>query len=407
MSKIIKLNVQNIKRIKAVEIVVDGKNFVEITGRNAAGKSSVMDSIAMALGGAKLCPDKPIRQGQDFAQIMIELDDVIVRRLFYKGGDSKLSVTSKEGFTHKSPQEYLNKLIGTLSFDPLVFTTLDKAKRVSLFKKLSGIDTAKLDEEYQNLYAKRRDANTIAKRAQIEFDAVSEHSKPVEVPNVSELQKKLDESYKVNNLIENLRSQLITIDSDREEFMRLLKDFEQKIVCLETKKQTVMAEIDSMAACDKIPFYTSQINEAQDMIVKKIKHEDHLKYKSILGDANKVCESLQHGIDKIIAEIAELMASKKLPVKNLELRDDDLYFNSVPFDQLSQAEKLRVAVSMAISEKPELKIIRIMDGSLLDSNSMQILSEMAHANDFQIFIETVSDEKSSNESIFIEDGEVV
>jgi len=228
MSKIIKLNVQNIKRIKAVEIVVDGQNFIEITGRNAAGKSSVMDSIAMALGGAKLCPDKPIRQGQDFAQIMIELDDVIVRRLFYTGGDSKLSVTSKEGFTHKSPQEYLNKLIGTLSFDPLVFTTLDKAKRVSLFKKLSGIDTAKLDEEYQNLYAKRRDANTIAKRAQIEFDAVSEHSKPVEVPNVSELQKKLDESYKVNNLIENLRSQLITIDSDREEFVRLLKDFEQK-----------------------------------------------------------------------------------------------------------------------------------------------------------------------------------
>ena len=47
--KIIELRATNIKRLKAVEITPDGTMQV-IGGRNAQGKSSVLDAIWLALG---------------------------------------------------------------------------------------------------------------------------------------------------------------------------------------------------------------------------------------------------------------------------------------------------------------------------------------------------------------------
>ena len=52
---IVTLEAENIKRLKAVEITPEG-NLVVVGGKNAQGKSSVMDSIAYALGGKKLVP---------------------------------------------------------------------------------------------------------------------------------------------------------------------------------------------------------------------------------------------------------------------------------------------------------------------------------------------------------------
>ena len=48
--RIIRLQAENIKRLQAVEIEPHG-DVVKITGKNGAGKSSVLDSIWMALAG--------------------------------------------------------------------------------------------------------------------------------------------------------------------------------------------------------------------------------------------------------------------------------------------------------------------------------------------------------------------
>ena len=68
--KIVKLSSENIKKLVAVEITPTG-DVVKIEGRNDAGKSSVLDSIAMALGGAALIPGVPVRQGQKAGKIRL------------------------------------------------------------------------------------------------------------------------------------------------------------------------------------------------------------------------------------------------------------------------------------------------------------------------------------------------
>ena len=91
--KITRLTAENIKRIKAVEITQDG-NLVVIGGRNAQGKTSVLDSITYALAGALSHPDRPIRDGQDKAKIVCELDDLIVTRTFTPKGGSLIVLAS-------------------------------------------------------------------------------------------------------------------------------------------------------------------------------------------------------------------------------------------------------------------------------------------------------------------------
>ena len=59
--KIVKLTAENFMRLVAVEITPQG-NAIMITGKNAAGKSSVLDAIMAAFCGKKYQPAKPIRE---------------------------------------------------------------------------------------------------------------------------------------------------------------------------------------------------------------------------------------------------------------------------------------------------------------------------------------------------------
>ena len=91
--KIIKLSAENVMGVKAVEISPDGAVIV-IGGKNGQGKSSVLNSIMMALGGKKAIPRKPIRDGEKKAEIMVELDEVNVYLRFTNDGKPYLRVTS-------------------------------------------------------------------------------------------------------------------------------------------------------------------------------------------------------------------------------------------------------------------------------------------------------------------------
>ena len=120
--KIISLTAENVKRLRAVEITPDG-NVVTITGRNAQGKTSVLDAIWLALGGGAASKGtiRPIRDGEEKASVRLDLGDLVVTRT-WTGDKTALTVTAADGAKYTSPQGILDALVGRLSFDPLEFT---------------------------------------------------------------------------------------------------------------------------------------------------------------------------------------------------------------------------------------------------------------------------------------------
>lgn len=63
MIKITNLELENIKRIKAVQLAPSESGLTVIGGNNGQGKTSVLDGIAWALGGDKFKPSQPQRDG--------------------------------------------------------------------------------------------------------------------------------------------------------------------------------------------------------------------------------------------------------------------------------------------------------------------------------------------------------
>lgn len=73
--------------------------------------------------------------------------------------------------------------------------------------------------------------------------------------------------------------------------------------------------------------------------------------------------------DRAAAKLA-MIAASHMPVPGLGIQDGIVTYNNVPFDQASSAEQLRISVAIAMAANPTLRILRITDGSLLDSKNM-------------------------------------
>ena len=102
---------------------------------------------------------------------------------------------------------------------------------------------------------------------------------------------------------------------------------------------------------------------------------------------------------------AAAISLAKMPVAGLSLGDGEVMLNELPFEQASDAERLKVSIAIAMAMNPKLRVIRIRDGSLLDENSMKAIAEMAHEGGYQFWVERV--ETSGKVGIVLEDGEVI
>lgn len=171
--KIIRLQAENLKRLVAVDITPTG-NIVEITGKNASGKTSTIDAIWWALAGTSNIQGQPIRQGEKKARIRLDLGEIIVERRFTENGSS-LIVESVDGARYPSPQKMLDALIGELSFDPLAFARAEPRKQFDQLRQVAKleIDVDALDAATKADFANRTDVNRQAKQKRIAAEAIT------------------------------------------------------------------------------------------------------------------------------------------------------------------------------------------------------------------------------------------
>ena len=90
--KINKLEIENVKRIKAVKVEPKANGLTVIGGNNNQGKTSVLDSIAWALGGERYKPSQATREGSVIPPTLhiVMNNGLVVER---KGKNSALKVT--------------------------------------------------------------------------------------------------------------------------------------------------------------------------------------------------------------------------------------------------------------------------------------------------------------------------
>jgi len=142
--KIIELKAENFKRLEAIELTPGEVNL--ITGKNAQGKSSVLDAIEFCLSGPSKQIPRPIKDGATKAKIEMDLGDLTITRVVTPSG-ARLQVTAKDGTQLKSPQAVLDALFSSVSFDPIRFLNMSEKDQIESLLKATGQadQIAKLD----------------------------------------------------------------------------------------------------------------------------------------------------------------------------------------------------------------------------------------------------------------------
>ena len=139
--QITKLVAENILKLQAIHITPKSST-IEIKGDNGAGKSSILDAILIGLKGKKFSPPEPVKHGEKKGKIVIDMDGDVSK------GIPAFTITSKvtnnkietiiepsELLNGETPRQFLDKLLGAISFDPWEFVSQEGKKQ----KRFIGI----------------------------------------------------------------------------------------------------------------------------------------------------------------------------------------------------------------------------------------------------------------------------
>ncbi len=422
--KILRLNAENVKKLKAVEIKPDG-SLVQITGANGSGKSSVLDSIFMALGGTKAIPSKPVRAGAAKAHIKLDLGEIVVTRRFTTAGGTSLTVEAADGARYQSPQKMLDDLLGTLTFDPLAFTRMDPKAQLETLRGMVQLEVNidLLDADHRRDYEARTDINRRAKTLRAQADAIQvDADTPTEPVDVSELTAEMQRAGEHNADIERrkanrekakeqIAAKRAEAEAKRDRIEELRREIDALVVQATDVQQAAEDLENRINAAGELPPPTdvaairAKIDQAAATNAAVARRADRAEVERQAAAAEANAEKLTREIDERQKKRAEAIAAAVMPVPGLSFGDGEVIYNDLPFTQACSAEQLRVSVAIAMAANPKLRVLRIKDGSLLDENGLQLIAEMAEARDYQVWIERV--DTSGKVGIVMEDGAVV
>jgi DNA repair exonuclease SbcCD ATPase subunit len=416
--RIIGFQAENFKRLRAVEITPTG-DVVVLSGRNAQGKTSILDGVEAALTGVdtKRLP-QPIRDGEVYARVVLDLDEYTVTRTWEDGKPSKLVVETKDGVKVAKAQTALNALTGSLSFDPLEFARMAPKEQVDSLLSLVDLpfDPAQLEATRRGTFEKRTDVNR--KVRELAALIAAQPKVPDLTPDTEvSLADLLDESRKADAYWDSFQRSRQYVDKcadDDRDAARRVEDLQAQLQAAQAEALAASEELeqaqghhsgydlDRMPDRDHLRARMGNVEETNRAVRTKQATaklvDDHARIKA---SAEKLTEDLE-----ALEETKRAgLAATTMPIEGLSFDEDGVLYQDIPFKQASSAEQLRVSLAMAMALNPQLRIIRISDGSLLDSDSLRVVGELAAAHDYQVWIEMV--DESGSLGFVIEDGQVV
>lgn len=413
--KINKLEIENVKRVKAVKLEPSQNGLTIVGGNNNQGKTSVLDSIAWALGGDTYRPSQPSREGSvtpPYLHLVLS-NGLIVER---KGKNSDLKVIDPKG--EKAGQQLLNSFIEKLALDlPKFMEASDTEKATTLLNIIGvGKELAEIEEQEKSIYNERLAIGRIADQKK-KFADEQEYfpDAPKDLISASELIQQQQEILARNGENQRKRNNLAVISNQKHRLTDEIKLLEGQIAELytrldekkqsyekvvkdeETAQKTVAELIDeSTEELEKNLAHIEEINRKVRINLDKDKaEEDALDYK------NKY-DSLTEQISKIRQSKQDLLNNAALPLPELTVMEGKLKYKGQEWDNMSGSDRLRVATAIVRKLNPECGFVLIDKLEQMDLDTLKEFGEWLEQEGLQAIATRVS--KGDECSIIIEDG---
>lgn len=406
--KINKLEIENVKRVKAVKAEFTPNGLTVIGGNNNQGKTSILDAIAWALGGNKYKPSQAQRQGSVTPPhlYVVMNNGLIVER---SGKNSTLKVIDPNG--KKGGQQLLNDFVEELAINlPKFMESTSKEKANSLLQIIGvGPKLQELEMKEGELYNERR---TIGQIADQKKKFAEEQTYYPDAPH---------ELVPVNELIKQ-QQDILARNGENQRKRDNLKSLEEQHTFQARKVAQLMEELEKEQA--KLAGLTEDINVAKKSVLE-LKDESTEELERNLAEIDELNRKVRANLDKdkaeedanqykdkyqeltrdietVRKEKANLLNSADLPLPELSVDNGELIYKGQKWDNMSGSDQLKVSTAIVRKLKPNCGFILL---DKLEQMDMQTLEEFNHWLE-QEQLQGIATRVSTGDecSIIIEDG---
>ncbi|MCS4277917.1 recombinational DNA repair ATPase RecF [Mycetocola sp. BIGb0189] len=401
MSSIQNLKVENFKGVRHAEISVAGRHLVVIGGKNGAGKSSFLDAFGEILDpkGTKLIA-RPIHDGQEVAEVTLTTDSRVITRRWTKNDAGTLTVAALDGAKYGSPSQAVKELVGAVPFDPLEFTRrTDSEQRRALLERVElPFDLVQLDAERATAFERRADLKRELAREQALVKSLPDGIEG-EAVSASDLVAQLAEAERAVREHTEAVDQIARAEARQQQIAEQLAVLKAEYTEIEATKQSLTVEVEGWVEPDHagIRARLDGIDEHNEGVRAAAAKAAAL---AAIADREKQVAAAQAELDRIDKVKADGLAAADFPA-GLSVDETGITVEGVPFKQINSAKRIRVALDLVTQAHPDLRIVMIKDGSLLDSESLTEIEALAIARDYLVLVEVV-DEHGEGEFVLTE-----
>ena len=401
MIRINKLELENVKRIKAVKIEPTANGLTVVGGKNGQGKTSVLDSIAWALGGDRYRPSQAQRDGSVLPPtLLLTLSNgLVVER---KGKNSDLKVIDPDG--NKGGQQLLNEFIEHLALDlPKFMQSTSKEKANTLLHIIGvGDKLYELEKQEQELYNQRKTIGQVAdQKKKYAKEQPYYTDAPKDLVSASELIKQQQDILAKNGENQRKRANLQYLEGQA-------KDIQSRIDELLTKQTAILSDLEtarksaldlhdeSTAELEQNITNIEEINRTVRANFDKDKaEEDALTYTNRYN-------TLSTEIDSVRQAKIDLLKGADLPLEGLSVEDGELIYNKKRWDCMSGSDQLKVSTAIVRKLNPNCGFVLLDKLEQMDLDTLQEFGSWLEHEGLQAIATRVSTGEEC--SIIIEDG---
>lgn len=410
MIKINKLEIENVKRVKAVKIEPTANGLTIVGGKNRQGKTSILDSIQWGLGGNKYRPSQAAREGSavpPYLHIVLS-NGLVVER---KGKNSDLKVIDPNG--QKGGQQLLDSFVEELAIDLPKFMHASNKEKANILLRIIGVGERlhELEVQEQEVYNRRHAIGQIADQ-KVKFAKEQPYfpDAPKEPISASELIRQQQEILARNGENQRKRQHAAAIHAaftnQKYEVQRLKKLLDE---ALEKQEQLMKdLEIAQKDALDLVDESTAELEaniQQIDEINRKVRANlDKDKAEADASDYRVQYEQLTTEITAIRQQKTDLLTNANLPLPGLSVEDGELVYNGQRWDNMSGADQLMVAAAIVRKLKPDCGFILLDKLEQMDMDTLREFGQWLEQEGLQAIATRVS--TGDECSIIIEDGYV-
>lgn len=441
--KIISYEAHNVLGVKDIRFDMEGRHLFLVGGKNGQGKTSALTALVMTLCGksgmgTKDYPAIALRDGQKKGKVTIELTgsvdlhenvgltaELTLRRKASGVVVEEFRLLDSTGEEAPEPRKTLQRLFQLKAFDPLEFERMKPKEKASCVQKMLGLDLSKYDQEHKEVFDERTAVGREGKKLAAQLEGMEKHKDApkdeVKVADlVGEVEKLMEENRKrddVARVVAKAKDLQLELTAKADALVEQIADLRKQLE--DTNEQVAAAEKNEAEAAkklEKLPIRDAEIDAIKEQISKadetnrKVRENDaYEKLAAEVKASRGKWQELTDRLKEIAEKRAEEVASADWPIEGMELQEDGLIWNGLPFEQASTSQRIMASVAVGMRLNPELKLLVCEHGSDLDVDTIEALDAILKKHDFQMVCEVVTRSKEDEErcAVVIADGEVV